>query len=404
MERLFTFAVFALFVTASFTSAQPADAKPDPNFHIYLCFGQSNMEGVNKIPAEEKTAEPRFRMLAAVDFPKLGRKQGQWYDAVPPLCRSNNGLNPVDYFGRTMVANLPPNVRVGVVVVAIGGCKIELFQKDQYRAYLPTAANFVQNWSKEYGNNPYQRLVDSARLAQKDGVIKGILLHQGESNTNDREWPNKVKSVYDNLIQDLNLDPQAVPLLAGELARKEYGGACASMNAIINELPKTIPTAHVVSSADCPCLPDHLHFTLDGYRTLGTHYAETMLGLMGVKDIKRPAPPATAAAKAAPSTQPAYVGRFIYRYPGFVVRAELKEPTKMRWTILEGGPVGKSAEETVDRREIAPGIYFVAWTESDGTIVSQVADYTKNKVTSTLVTGGKRLLFEGTIEREREGD
>jgi hypothetical protein len=44
-----------------------------------------------------------------------------------------------------------------------------------------------------------------AKLAQKDGVIKGILLHQGESNTNDREWPNKVKGVYENLLKDLNL-------------------------------------------------------------------------------------------------------------------------------------------------------------------------------------------------------
>jgi len=31
------------------------------------------------------------------------------------------------------------------------------------------------------------------KLAQKDGVIKGILLHQGESNPNDRDWPIKAK-------------------------------------------------------------------------------------------------------------------------------------------------------------------------------------------------------------------
>lgn len=30
-----------------------ASAAPDPNFHIYLCFGQSNMEGNAAIEEEE---------------------------------------------------------------------------------------------------------------------------------------------------------------------------------------------------------------------------------------------------------------------------------------------------------------------------------------------------------------
>ena len=67
------------------------------------------------------------------------------------------------------------------------------------------------------GNLPYQRLVEMGKLAQKEGVIKGILLHQGESNTNDKEWPNKVKGVYENLLKDLNLKAEDVPLVAGEV-------------------------------------------------------------------------------------------------------------------------------------------------------------------------------------------
>ena len=132
-----------------------------------------------------------------------------------------------------------------------------------------------------YGGAPYQRLVDTAKLAQKDGVIKGILLHQGESNTGDREWPDKVKGVYDNLIKDLSLNPKEVPLLAGELLSADQNGACASMNAIIDDLPKTIPNTYVISSAGCPGRPDHLHFTPAGYRVLGTRYGEKMLSLLG---------------------------------------------------------------------------------------------------------------------------
>ena len=48
-------------------------------------------------------------------------------------------------------------------------------------------------------------------------MIKGILLHQGESNTNDKDWPLKVKGVYDNLLNDLGLSAANVPLLAGEV-------------------------------------------------------------------------------------------------------------------------------------------------------------------------------------------
>ena len=54
-------------------------------------------------------------MMAAVDFPDKGRVKGSWYAAVPPLVRHYTGLTPMDYFGRTMVGNLPDNVTVGVV-------------------------------------------------------------------------------------------------------------------------------------------------------------------------------------------------------------------------------------------------------------------------------------------------
>jgi hypothetical protein len=196
------------------------------------------------------------------------------------LCRPSSGLGPADYFGRTLVSNLPPHLKVGVVNVSIGGCKIELFEKDTFQSYAATAPRWMTNTIATYSGNPYQHLVEMAKLAQKDGVIKGILLHQGESNTNDKEWPNKVKGIYDNLLKDLNLIAGEVPLIAGELVNADQQGACASMNKIIGDLPKTIPTAHVVSSEGCTGRPDRLHFTPSGYRELGKRYAEKMLSLL----------------------------------------------------------------------------------------------------------------------------
>ena len=260
----------------------------DTNRFIFLCFGQSNMEGFPGIvPQDKGPVDDRFQVLAAVDFPGLGRKQGEWYPAVPPLCRPSAGLCPADYFGRTLVSNLPPNIKVGIINVSVGGCKIELFEKDTFQTYVSTAPKWMTNTIfKAYGGNPYQRLVEMAKLARHDGVIKGILLHQGESNTNDKQWPSKVKGIYDNLIKDLNLKAGEVPLLAGELLSADQKGACASMNKIIDALPDTIPTAHVVSSQGCPGRPDHLHFTPAGYRELGARYAKLMLALMGYKSTE----------------------------------------------------------------------------------------------------------------------
>jgi len=254
------------------------------NRFVFLCFGQSNMEGFPGIEEQDKgPVDARFQMFAAVDFPKQERTKGNWYPAVPPLCRPAAGIGPADYFGRTLVSNLPPNIKVGVVNVAVAGCKIELFEPASFQPYASNAAPWMKNIINTYGGNPYQYLVEMAKLAQKDGVIKGILLHQGESNTNDKEWPNKVKDVYTNLLHDLNLKAEDVPLIAGEVVGADQKGACASMNRIIDDLPKTIHTAHVVSSEGCASRPDHLHFTPAGYRELGKRYAEVMLPLLDHK-------------------------------------------------------------------------------------------------------------------------
>ena len=54
----------------------------------------------------------------------------------------------------------------------------------------------MTNIITQYGGSPYQHLVSMAKIAQLRGVIKGILLHQGESNTNDVKWPDKVGNIY----------------------------------------------------------------------------------------------------------------------------------------------------------------------------------------------------------------
>ncbi len=263
---------------------QPSTA--DPNFYVYLCFGQSNMEGNATPEDQDQTVDPRFQTLACVNFSSPKRTMGQWYTATPPIVRQGTGLGMADYFGRTMVENLPENVKVGVVDVAIGGTKIEGFMQEEVASYIasmnPNSEGWLINYFKAYDNDPYQRLVDMAKIAQKSGVIKGILLHQGESNNGQSDWPQKVKKIYDRLISDLGLNAKDVPLFVGETVSQAEGGACWLHNSVIAKVPSVIPNSYVISSADCPQKGDGLHFTAAGYRTMGYRYAQQALKLMGI--------------------------------------------------------------------------------------------------------------------------
>ena len=263
---------------------------PDPNFQIYLCFGQSNMEGNAAIEAQDKTGvNPRFMAMYTLDNANAGWTKGKWHTATPPQARPYTRLSVVDYFGRKMVDNLSDEVKVGTITVAVGGASIDLFDKDKYQSYLNDAntADWLRNYAKEYGGNPYGRLIELAKIAQKSGVIKGILLHQGETNNCDQTWPSKVKKIYEDMLADLGLDAKDVPLLVGELGQKDQNAACWGHNAIIDNITATIPTAHVVSSKDCPLQSDRLHFTAEGYRMFGKRYADVMLDILGVSPAEK---------------------------------------------------------------------------------------------------------------------
>ena len=254
---------------------------PDPNFHIYLGFGQSNMEGNAKIEAQDTAnVSPRFKMMAAVDMPSMGRVKRNWYTAIPPLCRENTGLTPLDYFGRELVEKLPEEITVGVIYVAVAGCSIDMFDEDKSQAYLSTAADWLKGIAALYGNHPYNVLVELGKKAQQEGVIKGILLHQGESNNGDQNWPNNVKIIYDRLISDLGLDATKVPLLVGEMVNADQGGVCAWHNEVIAKVPSVIPNSYVIKSNGLPSGGDNLHFSAQSYRDFGKRYAETMLSIL----------------------------------------------------------------------------------------------------------------------------
>ncbi|HLP05002.1 MAG TPA: sialate O-acetylesterase [Paludibacter sp.] len=271
-----------IFILVGLLALNAAAFAQNHNFYIFLCFGQSNMQGAAKIESRDTIVNSRFKVFQAQDCPALNKKKAEWRTAVPPTCQCNSGLSPADYFGRTMVANLPDSITVGIINVSVAGCDIRLFDKDIYMDYDST---YKDNWFTSlvasYDGNPYQYLISLAKLAQKDGVVKGILLHQGETNSGQGQWPLYVKKIYRDMLADLSLNATSVPLLAGELLSAD-GNCCSGLNPIIRKLPEVIPTAHVVSSEGCTGF-DNAHFDTKGCREFGKRYGEKMLTLLEYK-------------------------------------------------------------------------------------------------------------------------
>ena len=268
-------------------AASAVYAAPDPNFHIYLAFGQSNMEGQGDIGQQDKSVDERFQLLWSADAGSCNQNasKGKWIKAVPPLAHCQGAkLGPADYFGRTMVEKTDSQIKVGIISVAVAGCSIKLFDKDNYKSYVSSQQN--QSWMIQrintYGGNPYGRLIEMAKKAQESGVIKGIIFHQGETDAGDGQWPSNVKRVYDNIIKDLGLEND-IPFLAGEVLRS---GVSSGANNNIAKLPQQSKNFYVVSSEGFnQALGDgqNVHFTSQEYRDFGKRYAEKMIEVLGDK-------------------------------------------------------------------------------------------------------------------------
>ena len=258
------------------------NAAPDPNFHIYLAFGQSNMEGQGNIESQDKTVDSRFQVLWTTDETSCGKSLGKWSDAVPPLASCSGKLGPTDYFGRTMVEKTDSKIKVGVVVVAVAGCSIKLFDSPLDQGYMSQQAGWFTQKVNAYGGKPYERLIEMAKKAQEVGVIKGIIFHQGETDAGDGQWPSKVKAVYDRILSDLGLGND-IPFLAGEVLR---GGMSQGANNNIAKLPQQSKNFYVISSEGLTQpLGDgqNVHFTSQEYRDFGKRYAEKMIEVLGDK-------------------------------------------------------------------------------------------------------------------------
>ena len=241
---------------------------------VYIAIGQSNMWGNAQVQSSDKVANDRIKMMSTANS---RGNVGTWIPAVPPMCAPSAGYSLADNFVRTMADGVPECISIGIIPVAIAGASFKVFDPNQCKSYISGEADWFKNMAKEYDNNPYERIIECAKIAQETGVIKGIIVHQGETDNGQQSWLTMVQTFYNNLCNELNLDPKKTPILVGEMLD---GGSCAGHNSVIAQLPSKISNCAVVSSSNIPGESDRLHFTHDGYKEFGKRYAEKMLTMI----------------------------------------------------------------------------------------------------------------------------
>jgi hypothetical protein len=292
-------ALIALCSVVSF--ALSASAQVDSNFHCYLLFGQSNMAGGGAISdsAADCDTSPRVKVLAFSDCnldkgpdcknSPVKRTHDQWYTAQPPLhdCSPTlEGISPGDWFGKTMLDSVADFVKIGLIPCALSGMSLDVFLKNGSAKSTvgPTAVN---------GKNAYNWLISRCQIAQKTGVIKGFLLHQGESgtgNSTNLAWDDLAIKIFNDLKTDLKLDAKT-PAVVAQLRSDNTAPAPqynAGTNNLIINLPKKYANSAAVSSTGLVGNgKDIWHFNPSSMRELGRRYARSLLSIADNKFIPR---------------------------------------------------------------------------------------------------------------------
>jgi hypothetical protein len=237
-------------------SATAQHNKPDPNFHLYLLAGQSNMAGRGAVDAESKKINPQIVMLD---------KTNKWVPATDPVHFDKPdviGVGPAISFAKEMIGT-DKKIKIGLIPAAVGGSPIRVWSPDS--VYLDSL-------------HPYDDAITRTKIAMQEGVLKGIIWHQGESDNNKDGvvlYLAKLKELIERFRLDL-LVPD-LPFVAGEIG---YFKNDLLINTVIDSLPGRVPKTAVVKANGLTDKGDKTHFDTPSARELGKRYAQEMLKLV----------------------------------------------------------------------------------------------------------------------------
>lgn len=242
-----------------------ADLPDKEHFHLYFLVGQSNMAGRGSVEAQDKEPLPRVLML---------NKAGEWVPAVDPLHfdKTAAGVGIGRSFAK-IIAAANPGVTIGLIPAAVGGSPIDAWQPGYY--YQPTQSH------------PWDDAIVRAKIALRSGTLKGILWHQGESDSN-KELAPAYEAKLHNLIERMRAELNApkVPFIVGQLGKFEgspWNEFKLKVDQAHRELPQKVPNTAFVSAEGLSDKGDKTHFNSASYREFGKRYAEAYLKLAGEK-------------------------------------------------------------------------------------------------------------------------
>lgn len=221
---------------------------------IFLCIGQSNMAGRAEIEPNDTIASENIFLF---------NDQSKWEIARNPLNRhstirknlSMQKLSPAWTFSKKM-SEVLENKKIGLVVNARGGSSIYEWQK---------------------GGKYYKDILVRAKAAQKTGIVKGIIWHQGESDSNKAEnYTSKFVALVESFRKDLGVSN--LPVVVGEIGR--WKKSSETINRVISELKNHIKYVDYVKTNELTSIGDDSHFNAESQRILGERYAMKMIELL----------------------------------------------------------------------------------------------------------------------------
>lgn len=255
LVRGLTVAIISLLATFSgLHAAVPSDKA---SFHLFLLVGQSNMAGRGKLDDAALTPHPRVLAL---------NKEGNWVPAVDPLHFDKPrivGVGPGRAFAEAALAD-QSEIVIGLIPCAVGGSPISSWKPGAY--YSATKSH------------PWDDAIRRAKRAMKDGVLKGILWHQGESDSKPELAP-----VYETALHDLiarfrnELGVPEVPFVAGQLGIFEKRPWTADRHRVDQahqSLPRKVPNTAFANAQGLNHKGDEVHFDTASARILGRRYYE----------------------------------------------------------------------------------------------------------------------------------
>jgi hypothetical protein len=254
-------AVVGLISAIGFAAEGGAKLPPKEKLRLYLLIGQSNMAGRGKLTPADAVSTERILKFS---------KENTWVPATEPLHfdKTAAGAGLGMSFARTM-ADAAPGVTVGLIPCAVGGTPLE-------------------RWSK--GGDLYKQAVARAKLAMKDGTLKGILWHQGESDSGAEDKARSYGERLARMVVSLRAELGAgeVPFVAGKLGefrkRADKSGNPTFwplVNEQLGALPQHVARSATAESTGLKDKGDGVHFDTPSLRELGKRYAAAMQQLQG---------------------------------------------------------------------------------------------------------------------------